>query len=354
MEVMVEMEQCLRQNKSFLQICNDKFELRDIIGLFLRVCTDRSETNLAQRVFHSAHRTHQELCKNPNSNACFPLVSTAICNLYLTSIARSNAEHLQFEELQLVRKIMDENGLLPDSHTYQALMEIHYRTDIEVTGLWKEMRRRDVSPTAYTLRNILTPIITSHPDPTFVIDVVKSMTKVNAADYKTLLEVAEGLAVNDNASADELMWVLFELEQVCVLEKILLRDVLHNSTVLMSCFIKCARKGDVWTAELLLALMDRHCYPKSHDIQGLMVYCYAVAKRYAAALDLVNEMGNRGLLEHHEGRRKFNIDSVRVTMDTHYLMILASGLASSSQEVDKAFYHLEKKETEERRLHFKV
>jgi len=331
-EILQDMEGFLRQQRPFEEYAGGKDEARDVVSTILRVCSAKANSTLAKRVFT------QSLAEGHSS--------TATCNLYLGCLVSPEASGFHLDEAQSVIAAMRQRNYALDSHTYQALLEMHYRLGYDVKGIWEEMGEKGVEPTLLSLRTVLGPAIVGHPDPTFVINVTRLMIERRATERMNLVDTLHGLATNEGAAPDQCVWLLFEIEQMCVLEKVSIKDALGPSNVILMCFVKCARRGDSDSAEMLLGLLERHHFPKGPDLYGLMVYAYSVAGKWREAFDLLQDMAQRGLLESQDAHKKFFIEPLRMSMERHYLMALVMMLSIAAESVDKAYYYLEARRSE--------
>eukprot|EP00760_Papus_ankaliazontas_P027048 PhM_4_TR3120/c0_g1_i1/m.69622 len=330
--VLNDFEASSKQGATLDQYSGNSEDARDVATTLMRICSDQADVSLARRIYEQTVKEKR--------------MSAATCNMYLQCLVMCNTEkHFPLDEARKILTTMKANSFAFDAHTYQSILEIHYRSGLDVSGVWKDMRDRKVAPTQLSLRSVLGPAALVHTDPVFVLEVVREMVDRNAIERRLLNDIAQNLAQNENASPDQVLFVLFELEQQCVMEKVSVRDTIPAQT-LLHVLIKCALRGDADCAELLLGLFERHHFAKGGDMYGLMVYCYSVAARWKDALDLVQEMANRGLLDNTDAQKRFIVEGVKYAMDRHYLNALAHTLSISTEHVDAAYFYIEERRTQ--------
>lgn len=311
------------------------------------------------------------------------LLNASIFNAYLEALTRRNK--FAVAEVTFLLEQMAAAGVARDALTYHFLIELHVRAGYDPTGLWTEMHAMDppLAPLPATVLTLLLRVVPSSNDPAFVVDVTKAALRCGTAvmDKRMLAEMAEqwlhgvarSLTSNSNsggeaaatsaqqqssgASASALtasvgsggnpahyppeyvLWLLLELELRCVLEKASFTQYVqrHHLTELL---LKCAKCTDAGTAEQVLALMDRHALPKTADILALVVWCWSQALEIEKTLDLIEWMALKGYLDQVDCFRKAHIDSLRYTMDQHYLMAFADALSTPAL-TERALAHLQ-------------
>ncbi|KNH09609.1 hypothetical protein XU18_0294 [Perkinsela sp. CCAP 1560/4] len=374
-EIIREAESILRTQRPLQESVTCVAEARFVLSILFRACGEMGNIELARKFFQKAKREDDErktvkgFCPHFNipytvrsaskvsfegiykgktlqdiaSSWRFNILNTPVCNMYLHTLASSEVNQLYFEEIRSVRSVFDRFGFVSNAHTYQYLMEMHYRSGLDVTPLWWELRSKGIIPTTMSLRTPLSSIIVQHPDPCFVIDVVRVMVEKDAIEKNVILNVLESLSRNEACMCDQIIWVLFELEQVCVMEKVILIDILRSPSVPVRILCKAANRGEFGITKLVIAFMERHGFPRTHEVYGLSVYALARNNLVKDALDLVNQMAVQGLLEGEEAQKKFYLESVNISMEYHYLYALAMALSVSLDTVDSAYYYLEEK-----------
>lgn len=313
------------------------------------------------------------------------LLNSSVFNAYLEVLTKRNK--FSVPEVSFILEQMSAAGVARDALTYHYLIELHVRAGYDPQGLWEEMKSQTppLQPLPATVQTLLLRVVPSSPDPAFVVDVTKAALGFGTAvmDKRMLSEMIEQwlmgtAAVSPAASGDAppiqtqgqphsttpaqaarlhlgaaggsnaktnlyppeyILWLMLELELRCVLDKASFMQYVerHHLTELL---LRCAKCTDAGTAEQVLALMDRHAVPKTADVLALVVWCWSQALEVEKTLDLIEWMALKGYLDQVDCFRKAYIDSLRYTMEQHYLMTFADTLSGSPALVERALAHL--------------
>ena len=380
-EIISEADKLYKAQNMFHESCNHVNEARDILCIVFRACGELGSIDVAKKYFHKAMKEDSEAPPSKGfspqfnipytvnskptgiyeaehkdfvplyeqiSKRRFPMLNTPVCNMYLHALSSWKLQHLHYDEVRAVRDVFTRSKIAMNACTYHYLMEMHYRTGLDVSPLWWELRSKGITPSSVTLKNPLSTIIVQHPDPSFVVDVVRVMFEIDSVERNVIVNVLEALCRNDACTCEQVTWALFELEQHCAMEKIIVMEMLNSVSIPTRILIKAAKSGDVPTMKLILAFLERHSIMQTPDVYGLSVYTLARSEKVNEALDLVNQMGRQGLLDGQEAQRKFCVEAVNVSMEYHYLYTVAMNLAGSVQMLDDAYFYLEEKHKAEK------
>ena len=375
-EVLVTAEKTFKEQKLFQDWCSRVSEARDMLIIIFRACGEVGDIKIAKKYFHKALKEDGDapscrgfspyfnipytVSSKPTSlyesvhkgsspmhvdmaKLRYPMLNTATCNMYLHALSSWNLSELHFDEVRQVRSALIKNKFAMNALTYQYLIEMHFRAGLDVAPLWWELRSKGITPTLISLKTPLSTVIIKHPDPCLVVDVLRVMFDIDCVERNVIVNAIEALCRNDACSCEQAAWALFEVEQHCTLEKIQLMDLLESDSIPLRILVKAAKTGNVHANNIMLAFLERHSIPRTHEVFGLSIYALARNGSVNDALDLVNQMGMQGLLDGVEAQKKFSIDSVDVTMEYHYLYVLAITLSSSLQVLDDAYFYLEEK-----------
>lgn len=143
-----------------------------------------------------------------------------------------------------------------------------------------------------------------------------------------------------------ILWLLLELEVRCVLDKANFVQFVQKRHI-VALLLHCAKCADANTLSQVLALMDRHLIRKTADTGALAVWCYAQALQVEAAIDMILWMSDKGYLEHQSTtpffQRYTTVDTLRYTMDRHFLMCFVDSL-STPELVERALSYLQRRQ----------
>lgn len=143
-----------------------------------------------------------------------------------------------------------------------------------------------------------------------------------------------------------ILWLLLELEVRCVLDKANFVQFVQKRHV-VALLLHCAKCADANTLSQVLALMDRHLIRKTADTGALAVWCYAQALEVEAAIDMILWMSQKGYLEQQSStpfyQRYTTVDTLRYTMDRHFLMCFVDSL-STPELVERALAYLQERQ----------
>ncbi|KPI89532.1 hypothetical protein ABL78_1300 [Leptomonas seymouri] len=315
------------------------------------------------------------------------LLNASLFNAYLEALTRRNK--FSVNEVSFLLEQMKAAGVERDALTYHYLVELHVRAGYDPTGLWEEMKALEppLPPLPATVQTLLLRVVPTTSDPAFAVDVTRAALRFGTAvmDKRMLSEMAEqwlmGSAratssgsTSSSSSSDAqrngssgrgsgntpaqaarlhlstasssatqyppeyILWLMLELELRCVLEKASFTQYVqrHHLTELL---LRCAKCTDAATAEQVLALMDRHALPKSADVLALVIWCWSQSLLIEKTLDLIEWMVSKGFLDQEDCFRKAYIDSLRYTMEQHYLMTFADALSTPAL-AERALAHL--------------
>ncbi|CAG9573281.1 conserved hypothetical protein [Leishmania major strain Friedlin] len=304
------------------------------------------------------------------------MLNAEVFNAYFEALTRRNKYAV--EEVVFVLDQMKACGVEKDALTYHYLVELHVRAGYDPTGLWEEMKQREpeVTPLPATVQTFMLRVVPYSADPSLVVEITRAALRYGTAivDKRMLAElmvqwlspvrtpnhgessggsgsqhtVAQasrlGLSTASPSSAAQyppeyVFWLMLELELRCVLEKASFSQYVqrHYFTELL---LRCAKCTDAGTAEQVLALMDRHAIAKTAEVLALVVWCWSQALEIEKALDLIEWMALKGYLDQVDCFRKAQIESLRYTMDRHYLMIFADAINTTTL-VERALSHLQ-------------
>ena len=90
----------------------------------------------------------------------------------------------------------------------------------------------------------------------------------------------------------------------------------------------------------MVGFLERNLSPRNYEILGLMVWCYSSSEQIEKALDTLEMMARKGLLDGTDPFKKFSLDSISTQVEKHFMMMLVNSL-KTVELTDRAFYHLE-------------
>lgn len=130
-----------------------------------------------------------------------------------------------------------------------------------------------------------------------------------------------------------ILWVVFELEIRCVLEKANFAQFIQKRHV-MRLLLHAAKCGDAVTLTHVLALMDRHLMRRTADTGALAIWGFSHALELESAVDVMLWMEQRGFLESDAAapffQRYTTVDTLRYSMDKHFFMYFVDVLVTPS------------------------
>lgn len=349
---------------------NDISAMRDSVCILLRAFCATGQVSRARELFA------QFLTETKPRER-----STAVFDTWLQLLVQQATINKQ-EVLQILSVMEKESNLSKTAFTYQSLIEAHIRLQLDPSPLYYEMKTHKnakslLSPSVLSLLvKGVAPFRTRDAEvacPQFHVDVLRDYlakarplatadgtTSPNSLDYnldflkqRFLMFINNGnnnnnqqqqqqQSYNNNEqlySPESALWLLFEIEQRCVIECVSLREVIERAP-LVQLLLKCAKCGDADTAAGVVALMERHLIPKSVDVLALSLWAQAVAGRIPDAFDTLQDMVRRGYLDHVDHTRRFVVEALGVPMECHYLTTLADSL-NTVEAVDRAYFYLE-------------
>ncbi|TPP49265.1 Pentatricopeptide repeat domain family protein [Leishmania donovani] len=266
------------------------------------------------------------------------VLNADVFNAYFEALTRRNKYAV--EEVVFVLDQMKACGVEKDALTYHYLVELHVRAGYDPTGLWEEMKQREpeVTPLPATVQTFMLRVVPYSADPSLVVEITRAALRYGTAivDKRMLAELMVqwlspvrapnhgessggsgsrhtaaqasrlGLSTGSPSSAaqyppEHVLWLMLELELRCVLEKASFSQYVqrHYFTELL---LRCAKCTDAGTAEQWMAL--------------------------------------KGYLDQVDCFRKAQIESLRYTMDRHYLMAFADAINTLAL-VERALSHLQ-------------
>lgn len=247
-------------------------------------------------------------------------------------------------EVAFVLRLMQERFQLKrTAWTYQALVEMKLRLYEDCAAVWREMRADGVEPTPSVLRLLVHgAVLPGHDDIRFVMQVLRAfMTTCDVVDVNLVERIFHVVANHADSSAEHALWLLFELEQRCVAERLVLSSMIERAVVVQM-LLKCARCGDAVTAERTIALMERQQMPLTHDALALLLWTYAAAGEYELAVDALEDMALRGLLDGVDHTKRFVVEALNTPIEKHYLALVADAI-SSKAAVDRCYARLQER-----------
>ncbi|CUG07536.1 Hypothetical protein, putative [Bodo saltans] len=249
------------------------------------------------------------------------------------------------EEVQYVLKLMEELNIAKTSHTYLYLIELHLRMDRDPSALWYELLESTSGSeppiTAAIVKSLFLHVLPTTKDPRIGLGVMRELLALDHLDRPSFAAVVTQWMGNREVAPEHSLWLLFEFEQRCILEKQTVSAHIQKQHV-AQLMLQCAKCADALSADKLLSFMDRHMLVKSADIMSLVVWCYAQAESVEAALDVVEIMSRRGYLDGADIFKPFTVEVIHYTMERHVLLLLADSLHSVAL-VERAVAHLHKR-----------
>ena len=251
-------------------------------------------------------------------------------------------ESLSITEVHYVIRMMQAHGLEPTSSTFQSLLEAHLRMHKDCTPLWSELRRSRLKPSSNILRLLIRGAVPASNDVGFIVDVAREyVAGCEAPDKDVLCSLYKQVVAHTEAAPEHALWLLFEIEQRCVVDTISLKQVVERSS-LVQLLLKSARCGDCVSAERLVACMERHMMPRTADILSLTLWSYVSAQEIELALDTLEEMSRKGFMETTDINKKWILEELNMPMEKHWLNHLGESM-DSTEMVDRAYLHLEQR-----------
>ncbi|GET88261.1 hypothetical protein, conserved [Leishmania tarentolae] len=304
------------------------------------------------------------------------MLNAGVFNAYFEALTRRNKYAV--EEVVFVLDQMKACGVHRDALTYHYLVELHVRAGYDPTGLWEEMKQQEpeVTPLPATVQTFMLRVVPYSADTSFVVEITRAALQYGTAivDKRMLTELMVqwlspvrapshtennggsgsqhtvvqasrlGLSTSSSSSVAQyppeyVLWLMLELELRCVLEKANFTQYVQRQ-YFTELLLRCAKCTDAGTAEQVLALMDRQAIAKTAEVLALVVWCWSQALEIEKALDLIEWMALKGYLDQVDCFRKAQIESLRYTMDRHYLMTFADAISTPAL-VERALSHLQ-------------
>ncbi|XQJ26686.1 Pentatricopeptide repeat domain containing protein, putative [Leishmania guyanensis] len=304
------------------------------------------------------------------------MLNADVFNAYFEALTRRRKYAV--EEVNFVLDQMKACGVEKDALTYHYLVELHVRAGYDPTGLWEEMKQLvpEMTPLPATVQTFMLRIVPYSTDPSLVVEVTRAALRYGTAivDKRMLTELmvqwlspvrtpthaesnassgsqhtvaqASRIGLNPASSSsavqyppEYVLWLMLELELRCVLEKASFSQYVQRQ-YFTELLLRCAKCTDAGTAEQVLALMDRQAIAKTAEVLALVVWCWSQALEVEKALDLIEWMALKGYLDQVDCFRKAQIESLRYTMDRHYLMTFTDAIHTPAL-VERALSHLQ-------------
>jgi hypothetical protein len=309
-------------------------ETRDAISLVLRCYGSVRRVDDARRLFQ---RSITELAADDVTPALFDTFLAMLAQQ--ATVSRAEVAHV----LGLMTRTFK---LQPTAQTYQSLFEIHLRLFEDCSALWFRMLEDGVQPSPAVLRLLVHgAILPGHEDIRFVLGVVKQFVERCEQSDTCVLEKLYPVLVNHRDAAPEhALWLLFELEVRCVLDRTALIKVVDRASLIRLLY-KCARAGDGTSASRILALMERQQIPATADALSLTAWSYAGASEVEKAVDTLEDMATRGMLDGVDHTKRYVIEAINQPVPKHFLLTVAECF-NTPDAIDRAFFHLEKRHAE--------
>lgn len=324
---------------------------------------DKLDANNSNHTTQSSRRRHP-----PITLPRFTLLNTALFDAYLEVLVKRSVFGQQ--EVMELLTLMRELHIPKSSLTYLYLIELHLRMNVDPSALWKELEsleedeqrslremmeafvneKEDSSSSSSVVRSAaavaafgyatspqcrITPAMAkallfrylpSATDSPLVVRIVRKLLQLDCLEPAALAQLTlQWIQDSVHYSPEHCVWLLFELEQRCVLERLPLVQWVSRAQ-LMPLLLQCAKTGDATSCEQVLALLDRHVMAKTAEIYALAAWCYATSYEIEKALDVVELMGRRGFLELTDPFKKYTLETLSLTMDRHFLMMIVDSI----------------------------
>ncbi|ESS66674.1 hypothetical protein TCDM_04645 [Trypanosoma cruzi Dm28c] len=325
---------------SLQEFSGGAFQARDMAVCLMRTFTALGRMDRVREVFAAGLRDLAGNGQGKDSGRTVSLLNANFFNAYLEVLTQR--KNFATEEVLYILKEMKAANVVPDALTYHYLIELHIRMGVDPVGLWNDMRRgSELQPLPCTVQALLLQVVPSSPDASFVVDVTREALRHggNVLDKRLLAGLMEQWLHNAQEYPPEyVLWLMFELEIRCVLDKASFVQFVQKQHV-AELLQRCAKCADAVTAGKALALMDRHVMTKTADVLSLVVWCWAQALELEKAFDLLELMARKGHLELTDPFKKYTVDCLRQVMDRHFMMALADAISTTAL-LDRVLRHL--------------
>lgn len=318
------------EKKNLHAFCRLRHEERDCAVLLMKAYEALSDVDGARRVFFAAMRDLQ-----------YP--GAAVVNTLLGILV--GRKGVSRSEVLWILDVAKQKGIASSELTYLYMIEMHIRLDKDPIALWEEVVARNIVPSQAMLRALSYKAVVHHLTK-YSSEVLRRLLATTDVDKKHLQFMFGLYASSNEAAPEQALWVLFELEQRCVYERLPLKEYITRAT-LSRLLLKCARCGDATTVDQLLALLERHLIKKTPETFALAITAYAAAEEVERAFDFLEEMSRRSFLDSTDMFKKFHLDSLGQPMEKHFMTLLAESMRTTAL-VDRAYYHLEKRKESKR------
>jgi hypothetical protein len=314
-------------------------ERRDVSCLMMRVYTSLGKKDMVRGVFL---RALKELPPR--------FINQVLFDHFLEALTKS--KNLAKDEIREVLAEMKMRQIPWSPMTYLYLIEMHLRMDMDPMALWTEMLKEvpDDQIPECLVRAMVTRVLPVTKDPKYILSMIRQLlTGGGDVSGKTLVELLGVVVEHPDCSPQSAVWILMELEQRCLLsqdEAQALSKIVQPHAIVQILY-RCAKSLDIATMELLMGLVDRHGLTRTPDMLGLVVLTYATSGCVERALDLVELMARRGMLDVQDPFRKFSLDSLGIHLEKHYLMAVSEAMGNAT-EVDRGYQHLLRRIAENR------
>ena len=305
-------------------------EARDVACVMMRVYTSLGKKEQLRGVYLDAVESIPQRYLN-----------TTLFDHLLEALTKS--KFFSRAEVQSVLEDMSSRGIPRSANTYLYLIEFHLRMDLDPQALWEEMLDNisDEDIAECCVHAMVNRVLPASKDPKYVVSMIRQLLASGDVERVRLVELLTAVVEHPDCAPEHAVWVLFELEQRCLLasdDSEALPKIVQPHTLIQILY-KCAKSADVRNMELLMGLVDRHGMTKTADMLGLVVVCYSHAEQVERALDIVELMGRKGMLDLLDPFRKFTIDAMGIQLDRHYLMSVSDAMGSVAG-VERGYQHL--------------
>jgi hypothetical protein len=306
-------------------------------------------------------RVHTSLGNKDKVRSVFVSALDSLPHRYINTVlfdhffeALTKSKYFSRDEVRSALDEMKARGLPWSPMTYLYCIEMHLRMDCDPAALWQEMLAvipaEDIPEAA--VRAMVLRVLPVARDAKYLLSMIQQLL-ATSGDVSLGLDLVAQLAVvaaHPECSPQSSAWILLEIEQRSVLSA---RDdtqalsKIVQPHLIVQILYRCAKCADSDTAELVLGVADRHGMIKTPDMLGLSVLTYANCGQMEKALDLVELMARRGMLDVTDPFRKFTVDALGIALDKHFLMAVSEAMTSAGA-VDKGYQHLVNRLSENR------
>ena len=250
-------------------------------------------------------------------------------------------------EVMFVLHLMEQRNIAWSPTIYLHLMELHIRMAKDPRGLWDKLREQyEDKDIPFSISKLLLDHVVLHQpnNIAYVLGVVQHALRKGKVDSFLLSSLLDQWCSNAEVPPETALWLLFQLEQRCLFDKVATMTATTPKTS-VALLLRCAKCGDARTGERVVGFLERNLSPRNYEILGLMVWCYSSSEQIEKALDTLEMMARKGLLDGTDPFKKFSLDSISTQVEKHFMMMLVNSL-KTVELTDRAFYHLEARHKE--------